>query len=306
MKLVVVGSVALDTLDTPFGHAADALGGSAVYFSLAARHFAPVGVVGVVGSDFPPEHVALLADRGIDVSGLETVEGRTFRWSGRYDFDLNTAHTLDTQLNVFAGFQPKLPDSFRSAEYLFLANIHPALQADVLRQAHKPTFVALDTMNFWISGEHAALTEVIRQVDAVLINEAEARQYANTYNLLKAVREIRALGPRVVVVKKGEYGCVLFAEESSFVAPAYPLEIVKDPTGAGDSFAGAFMGYLARAGRTDDETLRRAIVHGSVVASFTCEEFSVGRLTTLDSSEIQGRRTEFRRLTHFEDERETA
>ncbi|HEV8638773.1 MAG TPA: PfkB family carbohydrate kinase [Chloroflexota bacterium] len=304
MKLVAVGSVALDTLETPFGRADEALGGSAVYFSLAARHFSPVGIVGVVGTDFPRPYVDLLVGRGVDVTGLASEEGQTFRWSGRYDFDLNTAHTLDTQLNVFAGFSPHLPESYRRAEYLFLGNIDPDLQLDVLKQIRRPKFAALDTMNFWISGKRDALTEVIRQVDAVLINEAEARQYANTYNLLKASRDIRALGPQVVVVKKGEYGCVLFAEDSYFVTPAYPLEAVKDPTGAGDSFAGAFMGFLARAGRADEATLRRAIVHGSVVASYACEEFSVGRLTTLDDGAIARRYAEFRRITHFEDERE--
>ncbi|HEY3081694.1 MAG TPA: PfkB family carbohydrate kinase [Chloroflexota bacterium] len=304
MKLVVVGSVALDTLETPFGRAADALGGSATYFSLAARHYAPVGIVGVVGTDFPRPNVDLLVERGVDVTGLASEAGQTFRWSGRYDFDLNTAHTLDTQLNVFAGFKPHLPETYRQAEYLFLGNIDPALQLDVLKQIRRPTFTALDTMNFWISGKRDELTEVISRVDAVLINEAEARQYANTYSLLKAARDIRALGPNVVVVKKGENGCVLFAEDCYFVTPAYPLEEIKDPTGAGDSFAGAFMGYLARAGRTDEPTLRRAIVHGSVVASYTCEEFSVGRLTTLDAAAIGRRYAEFRRITHFEDERE--
>jgi sugar/nucleoside kinase (ribokinase family) len=304
LKLVVVGSVALDTLETPFGRAGDALGGSATYFSLAARHYAPVGMVGVVGTDFPSRHVDLLVERGIDITGLVHEEGKTFRWSGRYDFDLNTAHTLDTQLNVFAGFKPHVPEPYRQAEYLFLGNIDPELQLGVLGQIRRPKFTALDTMNFWIGGKREALTEVIRQVDAVLINEAEARQYADTYSLLKAARDIRALGPRVVVVKKGEYGCVLFGEDCYFVTPAYPLEEIKDPTGAGDSFAGAFMGYLARAGRTDEAVLRRAVVHGSVVASYTCEEFSVGRLTSLDAAAIARRYAEFRRITHFEDERE--
>jgi sugar/nucleoside kinase (ribokinase family) len=304
LNLVVVGSVALDTLETPFGRAEDALGGSATHFSLAARHFAPVGIVGVVGTDFPKAHVDLLRERGIDTAGLTTEEGKTFRWSGRYDFDLNVAHTLDTQLNVFAGFKPRLPEQYRRSAFLFLGNIHPALQLDVLSQIERPKFTALDTMNFWISGERDALTEVIRKVDAVLINEAEARQYANTPNLLKATREIRALGPQVVIVKKGEYGSVLFAEDCYFAAPGFPLESVKDPTGAGDSFAGAFMGCVARAGRADEVTLRRAVVYGSVVASFTCEEFGCGRLTTLDDAAIRQRYGEFRRITHFEDERE--
>jgi sugar/nucleoside kinase (ribokinase family) len=304
VKLVVVGSIALDTLETPFGRAEDALGGSATYFSLAARLFSPVGMVGVVGSDFSRAHVDMLEAQGVDTAGLVTEEGKTFRWSGRYDFDLNVAHTLDTQLNVFAGFHPKLPEQYRQAEYLFLGNIHPALQLDVLGQIARPKFVALDTMNFWIEGEREALTRVIEKVDAVLINEAEARQYAQTHSLLKAARDLMALGPRVVVIKKGEYGSVLFGRDSYFVAPGYPLEAVKDPTGAGDSFAGAFVGYLARAGDLEDATLRRAVVHGSAVASFTCEDFSVERLKSLDAVAVRERCAEFRRFTHFEQESE--
>jgi sugar/nucleoside kinase (ribokinase family) len=305
MKLVVVGSAALDTLETPFGKVADTLGGSAIYFSLAARHFSPVGVVGVVGDDFPGDYVAMLRAHGVDTAGLETEVGRTFRWSGRYDFDMNTAHTLDTQLNVFAGFKPKLPESYRQADFLFLGNIDPELQLDVLRQIRRPRFVALDTMNYWIASKRDELTAVIRQVDAVLINEAEARQYAETYSLLKAARQILALGPKALIVKKGEYGCVLFADGCYFVSPAYPLEEVKDPTGAGDSFAGAFMGYLARGGDIGEAALRRAIVHGSVVASYTCEEFGVERLKSLDAAAIAERYDAFRQITHFEDESET-
>jgi sugar/nucleoside kinase (ribokinase family) len=304
VKLVVVGSIALDTLETPFGKAEDALGGSATYFSLSARLFSPVGMVGVVGSDFPAAHVEMLKAHGVDTTGLVAEQGKTFRWSGRYDFDLNTAHTLDTQLNVFAGFHPRLPEQYRQAEYLFLGNIHPALQLDVLAQIERPRFVALDTMNFWIEGEREALTRVIEKVDAVLINEAEARQYAKTYSLLKAARDIMSLGPKVVVIKKGEYGSVLFANDCYFVAPGYPLETVKDPTGAGDSFAGAFVGYLARAGNLDDATLRRAVVHGSAVASFTCEDFGVARLKSLDAAAVSERCAEFRRFTYFEHESE--
>lgn len=304
MNLVVVGSVALDTLETPFGRAEDALGGAATHFSLAARHFAPVGIVGVVGTDFPRAHIETLQQRGIDTAGLAVEEGKTFRWSGRYEFDMNVAHTLDTQLNVFAGFKPHMPESYRQASFLFLGNIHPTLQVDVLTQA-RPKFTALDTMNFWISGERDALTNVVRKVDAVLINEAEARQYANTPNLLKAAREIRALGPSVVIVKKGEYGSVLFGDDDCYFAvPGFPLETIKDPTGAGDSFAGAFMGYLARVGRTDEGSLRRAVVYGSIVGSFACEEFGAGRLLTLDDTAIRQRYAEFRRITHFDDERE--
>ncbi len=305
MKLVVVGSVALDTVETPFGRAEDALGGSATYFSLASRLFSPVGIVGVVGTDFPRSHVELLDAHRVDTRGLISAPGKTFRWIGRYDFDLNTAHTLDTQLNVFADFHPHLPESYRQADYLFLGNIAPELQLDVLNQVQRPKFIALDTMNFWISGKRESLTEVMKRVDAVLINEGEARQYANTYNLMQAARDIMSLGPKVVVIKKGEYGCVLFMKDCYFVTPAYPLETVKDPTGAGDSFAGAFMGYIARADNVSESTLRRAIVHGSVVASYTCEDFGVERLRTLDRNSITGRFGEFRRFTHFEDEGET-
>lgn len=305
MKLVVVGSIALDTLETPFGRAHDALGGSAVYFSLAARLYSPVGTVGVVGSDFPAEHAEMLQRHGVDTRGLVTEPGKTFRWSARYDFDMNTAHTLDTQLNVFAGFHPHLPEAYRQAEYLFLGNIDPTLQLDVLGQMERPRFIALDTMNFWIEGKKDALTEVIRKVDAILINEAEARQYAGTYNLMQAARDLMALGPRTVVIKRGEYGCLLFTPDCYFVSPAYPLESVKDPTGAGDSFAGAFVGYVARAGSTDESTLRRAIVRGSAVASFTCEEFGVERLKTLDAAAVGARCDEFRRFTHFDAESES-
>ncbi|TAK22505.1 MAG: sugar kinase [Chloroflexota bacterium] len=304
LNLVVVGSVALDSLETPFGRADDVLGGSAVHFSLAARPFAPVGIVGVVGDDFPRDHVELLRARDIDVSGLSTESGRTFRWSGRYEFDLNTAHTIDTQLNVFADFRPNLPDSYRHARYLFLGNIHPALQLEVLDQVERPTFTALDSMNFWISRRRDDLTAVMRRVDAVLINEGEARQYANTHSLPKAARAILELGPRVVIVKKGEYGSVLFTQDGYFVTPAYPLEDVRDPTGAGDSFAGAFMGYLARHDRVDEATLRRAVVFGGVVASYTCEEFGSRRLVSLTRDEIGERFRAFRRFTHFEDDRE--
>jgi sugar/nucleoside kinase (ribokinase family) len=247
----------------------------------------------------------MLQQHGVDTQGLVTEQGKTFRWSGRYDFDMNTAHTLDTQLNVFAGFHPKLPEAYRKAEYLFLGNIDPTLQLDVLEQIERPKFIALDTMNFWIEGKKDALTQVMRRVDAILINEAEARQYAGTYNLMKAAREIMSLGPQIIVIKRGEYGCLLFTPSCYFVSPAYPLEAVKDPTGAGDSFAGAFVGYIARAGSTDESTLRRAIVRGSAVASFTCEEFGVERLKALDASAVRARCDEFRRFTHFDDESES-
>ncbi len=305
MSILVVGSVALDSVQTPFGKVDNALGGSATYFSVAASLYAPVRVVGVVGTDFSPAHVDFLHSRNVDLAGLQTVEGQTFRWSGRYGHDLNTAETLETRLNVFATFRPQLPPSYRQTPLVFLANIDPDLQLDVLRQIQNPRLVALDTMNYWIKGKRDSLTEVLRKVDIVLINEAEARQYAGTSNLLQATNEILDLGPRAVVVKKGEYGAALYSKENSsalsfFFAPAYPLAEIKDPTGAGDTFAGGFLGYLAKTGAVDAPAIRRAIVHGSVIASFTVEDFSIGRLRNLTWPEVAGRYEEFKRFTYFE------
>ncbi len=305
MSILVVGSVALDSVQTPFGKVDNALGGSATYFSVAASLYAPVRVVGVVGTDFSPAHVDFLRSRNVDLAGLQTVEGETFRWSGRYGHDLNTAETLETRLNVFATFRPQLPQSYRQTPLVFLANIDPDLQLDVLRQIQHPRLVALDTMNYWIKGKKDALTEVLRKVDIVLINEAEARQYAGTSNLLRATNEILSLGPRAVVVKKGEYGAALYSKEDSsalsfFFAPAYPLAEIKDPTGAGDTFAGGFLGYLAKTGAVDAPAIRRAIVHGSVVASFTVEDFSIDRLRNLTWPEVAGRYDEFKQFTYFE------
>lgn len=300
MSVLVVGSVALDAVETPFGRVEEALGGSATYFATAASLYAQVQLVGVVGHDFPRAHVDFLKRRGVDVLGLQVEEGQTFRWAGRYDYDLNVAHTLDTQLNVFATFHPQLPEGYEQAAYVLLANIDPDLQIEVLRQVRAPRLTALDTMNYWITNKRAALEEAISLVDVVLMNEAEARQFAGTQNLQRAARRILALGPRALVVKKGEYGAVLFANSSYFVAPAYPLELVKDPTGAGDSFAGGFIGYLAGVAETDEAHMRRALIHGSVVASFCVEDFSVGRLATLTKAEIGRRYQEFRHFTHFE------
>jgi len=300
--VVVVGSIALDSLQTPFGRVDEVAGGSATYFSLAARHFASVGIVGVAGEDFPRAHLDGLVERGIDITGLEVRSGATFRWAGRYENDLNVAHTLDTQLNVFAAFRPRIPESYRTSHNLFLGNIAPSLQREVLDQVERPAFTAMDTMNFWIQGNHTELSSVMRRVDAVLINEAEARQFAGSHNIAHAARYIQDLGPRIVVVKKGEYGSVLFHRDEHFVAPAFPLEDVRDPTGAGDSYAGAFVGYLVRARRIDDVTLRQAVVVAGVVASYTCEEFGVGRLTTLTRDEIANRVRLFRKYTEFDEE----
>jgi sugar/nucleoside kinase (ribokinase family) len=299
MSIVVVGSVALDSVETPFGKVVEALGGSATYFSLAARHFHPVSLVGVVGDDFPVSHVDLLTESGVDSAGLAVERGATFRWAGRYDRNLNDCQTLDTQLNVFATFRPSLPEPYRDAGVVFLANIDPSLQLDVLKQIRSPWLTAMDTMNFWISGQRDIVTEVMRSVDVVIVNEAELRQYTGTSSLHVAAREVLALGPKALVVKKGEYGAAVYGDGLYFVAPAYPLDVVKDPTGAGDSFAGGFLGYLARAGELSKPTLRRALVYGSVVASFTVEDFSVRRLVRLTPEEIAGRYSQFREFTEF-------
>jgi sugar/nucleoside kinase (ribokinase family) len=301
MALLVVGSVALDSLETPFGVRQDVLGGSATYFSTAASFFTPVRVVAVVGEDFPEAHVEFLRGRGVDLAGLERRPGRTFRWSGRYEFDLNQAHTLDTQLNVFADFRPELPEPFRDSSHVFLGNIDPELQLRVLDQVRAPRIVAADTMNFWIASKRAALLEVLRRVDLLFVNDAEARQLAGEHNIVKAARAILSIGPSAVVVKRGEYGALFFAGSDVFASSAYPLAELFDPTGAGDSFAGGFMGYLARSGSLDDSAMRRAMVVGSVLASFAVERFSLDRLRDLGPEEIRGRYAEFRRLAHFDD-----
>lgn len=301
MSLLVVGTVALDTVETPFGQVSEALGGTASYFAFAARHYTDVKIVAVVGEDFPSNYLELFHRGNVDVSGLEVIPGRTFRWSGSYNFDLNTAHTLDTQLNVLLDFDPKLPNSYRDAELVFLGNIDPSLQKAVLSQVPSPRLTVLDSMNFWIERERGSLTEVMSMVDVVLLNEAEVRQYADTYNLLAAARKILALGPKALIVKKGEYGALMISGDGeAFVAPAFPLESVKDPTGAGDSFAGGFLGYLASTGDFSSAGIRKAMIHGSVIASFTVEDFSVNRLLGLTRRDIQERYQQVQRLTFFE------
>jgi sugar/nucleoside kinase (ribokinase family) len=301
MALLVVGSVALDSLETPFGRREDVLGGSASYFSACASFFGPTRMVAVVGEDFPEEHVRFLSGRGVDLAGLARRPGRTFRWKGRYEFDLNTAHTLDTQLNVFAEFKPDLPAHYRDSEYVFLGNIDPDLQRAVLDQVKGPRFVGCDTMNFWITSKRESLLETLKRVDMLFVNDAEARQLAEEHNIVKAARRILTFGPRAVVVKRGEYGALFFSGDEVFASCAVPLPAVFDPTGAGDSFAGGFMGYLARSRSVDHPTMRRAIVLGSVLASFTVEQFSLDRLRTLSPGEIRSRFAEARRLAHFDD-----
>ena len=301
MSLLCVGSVALDSVETPFGRKDDVLGGSASYFSTAASFFGPVRLVAVVGEDFPAEHVAFLRSRGVDLAGLSRQPGRTFRWKGRYEFDLNQAHTLDTQLNVFAAFRPELPEAHRDSDFVFLGNIDPDLQRQVVDQVRSPKLVACDTMNFWIDSKRASLLETLKRVDMLFVNDAEARQLSGEHNIVKAAQGILSMGPKRVVVKRGEYGALFFSEGEVFAASAYPLEDVFDPTGAGDSFAGGFMGYLARAGRVESNVLRRAMVLGGVIASFAVEEFSLDRLRRLTPLEVRGRYGEFRQLGHFDD-----
>jgi sugar/nucleoside kinase (ribokinase family) len=301
MSLVVVGSVALDSVETPFGRRESVLGGSGTYFSTSASFFGPVRLVAVVGEDFPEEHVRFLDSRGVDLAGLVRRPGETFRWKGRYEYDLNTAHTLETQLNVFAHFEPRLPEAWRDSEWVFLGNIDPDLQRAVLAQVRRPKLVAADTMNFWIDSRRESLLETLKRVDLLFVNDAEARQLAGEANLVKAARAILSLGPRALVVKRGEHGALFFSGAEVFAAVAYPLPSVFDPTGAGDSFAGGFMGYLARTGRHDPAAMRRAIVVGSVLASFAVEEFSVDRLRDLAPREIRFRYAELRRLTHFDE-----
>lgn len=300
-ELLVVGSVALDSVATPFGTVTEALGGSATFFSYSASFFTGVRLLAAVGEDFPREHLELLRTRGVDLSGLVVSKGRTFRWQGEYGYDLNEAKTLDTQLNVFADFKPVLTPELKRTPYLFLANIDPVLQLDVLHQmAKRPQLVALDTMNFWIRGKRDDLLRVLREVDVVTINDGEARELAGEPNLVRATRAIAAMGPKTIVVKRGEYGALMFCEGAFFMVPAYPLDSVFDPTGAGDTFAGGFVGYLAAMDRVDPPTMRRAIVYGSVMASFAVEDFSLNRLARLTSAEIGERYNAFGDLTRVD------
>lgn len=302
MSVLAVGSMALDSVETPFGVREDVLGGSASFFSTAASFFTDVQLVAVVGEDFPEEHLAFFRSRGLDLSGLTRASGRTFRWKGRYGYDLNEAHTLDTQLNVFGDFAPRLPAPLRRPDLLFLGNIHPDLQLSVLEQVEKrPRLVAMDTMNFWITGTRERLLQAISRVDLLFINDAEIRQLSGEHNVVKAARAVLKLGPSRVAVKRGEYGALLFDREHVFAAPAYPLEDVFDPTGAGDSFAGGFMGYVSRSGEDGAAALRQACIAGSTMASFCVERFSLDRFRELTTREIEERLAAFKVLTSFEE-----
>lgn len=300
MSILCVGSVALDSVETPFGTAERVVGGSAVYFSAAATVFHPVQVVGVVGDDYPMSELDFLAARGADLAGVERASGESFFWSGRYHYDLNTRDTLETRLGVFADFEPKIPEDFRDARFVFLGNIDPVLQHDVLDQVRSPEVVACDTMNFWIDGNRDALLALLERVAILMVNDEEVRQLSGEPNLLRAARWVQERGPEVVIVKKGEHGAILFARDWLFYAPGYPLEEVFDPTGAGDSFAGGFMGHLARAGSMQPVDLRRAMVYGSALGSYACEGFSIDRFRDLSDRAVHDRVEEFRRITAFE------
>lgn len=300
MSVLVVGSVALDSVETPFGKAEEVLGGSANYFATSASHQTSVQLVGVVGSDYPMQKLEPLKARGIDFAGLETAEGESFRWRGRYRHDLNSAETLETRLGVFSHFQPKIPAQFKGAEYVFLANIDPRLQLQVLSQVERPKLVACDTMNFWIESRRADLLALIGKVDLITLNDAEARQLTEKANLVHAAKWILERGPKTVLIKKGEHGAFMFTKSSIFYAPAYPLESVFDPTGAGDSFAGGFMGWLARTGDLSEANMRRAVIVGSAMGSFVVEGFSLQRLLEVSREDIERRVGDFHKLVTFD------
>jgi sugar/nucleoside kinase (ribokinase family) len=302
MSLLVVGSVAFDAVETPFGRRDQMLGGSASHFSISSSFFTDVRVVAVVGGDFGNDELAVFASHNIDTTDLEVIpEGKTFRWFGRYEYDLNVAHTLDTHLNVFAGFQPKLSDNSKKSRLVFLGNIQPDLQRGVRAQVPDAELVALDTMNLWIDTTRESLQKTIEVVDLLIVNDAEARQLAEEPNLIKAARKILSWGPHTLIVKRGEYGAAMFTEEEYFAIPAYPLEAVFDPTGAGDTFAGGLMGYLASQEKLDHGALRRAMIFGSVMASFNVEEFGTERVQRLTHEEINQRFRDFKRFTHFQE-----
>ncbi|MDE3245417.1 MAG: sugar kinase [Acidobacteriota bacterium] len=302
MSLLAVGSVAFDDLKTPGGSRDNLMGGSATYFTLSASHFVPTQLVAVVGMDFMPEHRAVFQGRPIDLEGLEQKQGLSFRWKGSYGDELNDATTLDTQLNVFADFHPRLPETFRESPYLFLGNIEPSLQLDVVHQmARRPRWVALDTMNYWILGSRRELADTLKEVDILLVNEMEVRELTSEHNLMKAYRQVLKFGPKVLVIKRGEYGSVLMTEDSVFSAPAYPLEDIVDPTGAGDTFAGGFLGKLAQLGRMDLPALKNAVITGTVMASFTVEQFGIGRLETVQKKDLADRSKAFSDMIRLDD-----
>jgi sugar/nucleoside kinase (ribokinase family) len=300
MSVLVVGSVALDTVETPFGDAREVLGGSASYFSLAASLFTDVKIVAVVGDDFPEEHIGLFKSRGMELKGIRKASGKTFRWHGKYGYDLGDPQTLGTYLNVFENFNPVLPEDYRDVDYVFLANINPELQLHVLKQVKKPKLIACDTMNYWIENKPEELREVLKNVNLLIINDAEARELAQEPMIMKASRNILEMGPEALIVKRGEYGALMFSKEGIFWAPGYPLEAVIDPTGAGDTFAGGFMGSLANDDSNGSAGLKKAVTYGCVIASFTVEDFGVKRIAQLQQREMEARFTEFLKLSRLD------
>ena len=298
--ILTVGSVAFDSVKTPFGEVSRVVAGAATYFSIAAAFFTDVRLVGVVGQDFEAQHFAVFEGRRIDLAGLQQVDGQTFRWRGEYSFDLNTRETIYTHLNVFETFRPNIPARFRDSPFVFLANIHPSLQLDVLNQVREPEFIALDTMNYWIEGTPVELRAVLERVHVLVINDAEARELSGESNLVKAARAIQRMGPKRVVIKRGEYGVLMTRADGFFAVPGLPLEDVYDPTGAGDTFAGGFVGYLAASAAITDEVVTQAIIAGSTMASFAVEDFGLERLIRLTDAEVKDRFAEFKRLTHFD------
>jgi sugar/nucleoside kinase (ribokinase family) len=298
MSLLVVGSIALDSIFTPFGETADTLGGSAIYFSVAGSLLHPVQVVGVVGRDYPYAELERLASRGIDWSGVEQADGESFRWKGKYSYDLQSRETLETRLGVFANFQPKLPASFRSAQFLFLGNIDPELQLGVLTQVQRPTLVVCDTMNYWIQRKKAALLDLLRLVDVLMVNDSEARELSGDWNIHRAGRWILKQGPKRVVIKQGEHGALLIEPTRTFYVPAFPLETVFDPTGAGDAFAGGFMAYLARVKAVTEDNVRRAMVYGAAMGSYAVEQFGIRGFEQVTRADVESRVRAFQDLTH--------
>jgi sugar/nucleoside kinase (ribokinase family) len=299
VEVVISGTVALDSIKTPFGEVKEVLGGSAVYSSVAAHGFAKPGIVSVIGKDFPKKYLSFLRTMGVDTAGIEVKKGDTFRWEGYYEYDMNQAHTLDTKLNVLSSFDPTLPDAYRQSQFLFLGNTYPEVQMKVFKQMKKPRFVMMDTMNFWIDNKKEALAEMIGHVDVIVLNDAEARQYWDTPNLVSAGRSFLNMGLKAVIIKKGEHGALMFTDGSCFSAPAYPLEKLVDPTGAGDSFAGGFIGWLARTEDLSPRNMRKAVIFGSAIASYDAEDFSLNRLKKITRDDIFNRYMMFQDIVSF-------
>ena len=299
MSILVVGSVAIDSIKTPFGNRPEALGGSATYFSTAASFFSKVNIVATVGEDFPKKYINLFKSRGIGTKGLHIAKGKTFRWKGWYDYDLNTAHTVSTHLNVFQNFRPEVPREWKSSKFVFLANIDPELQYNVLKQVTKPKLVACDSMNYWLEHKKKAFERLLDKVDIILLNDSEARQFTGEPNLMRAARIIISFGPRAVIIKKGEHGVIYFSKKTHFIAPAYLLETVYDPTGAGDTFAGGMIGFLSRVGKINEANIRKSIIYGSILASFAVEDFSIDRMLEISMGDIRERYKHFSAITKF-------